>query len=167
MNPGPAWMPAYVGLGSNLEDPEAQLRRAAASLAALPATLLVAMSGFYRNPPMGPQDQPHFVNAVAGLLTRLAARELLGQLKQIEAAQGRRRSPSDRWGPRVIDLDLLVHGGSRLEEDGLTLPHAGIASRNFVLFPLLEIAPGLHVPGLGPVRDLAARLDGSSLVRLT
>jgi len=156
------WTPAYVGLGSNLEDPPAQLRAACAALAALRGARLVAVSAFLRNPPLGPADQPEFVNAVAGLLTTLAPRELLAQLKAIERAHG--RAPDGRrWGPRVLDLDLLVHGRARVEEAGLTVPHPGIAQRNFVLFPLLEIAPGLEVPGLGEVATLASHLDGSTL----
>lgn len=162
----PAWTPAYIGLGSNLDDPPAQLRRAAAAIAGLAGTLLVAVSRHYRNPPMGPQDQPYFVNAVAGILTQLPPRELMGHLKAIEAAQGRRRAPTDRWGPRVLDLDLLVYGTVRLDEAGLRVPHSGIADRNFVLFPLLEIAPGLQVPGHGPVKKLAMRLDSASLESL-
>lgn len=162
----PAWLPAYVGLGSNLDDPPAQLRSALTAMERLPATRLVAVSAFYRNPPLGIEDQPHFVNAVAGLLTQLPAAELLAGLKAIELAQGRRRDPGRRWGPRVIDLDLLVCGGARESADGLTLPHPGIVERNFVLFPLLEIAPGLEVPGQGWVADLAARLDRTGLERI-
>lgn len=161
-----AWTPAYVALGSNLDDPPEQLRRACAALSAVPATRLVAVSRFYRNPPMGEPDQPDFVNAVAGILTQLPPRGLLAALKDIERAHGRTRGPGSRWGPRVIDLDLLVHGRARINEDGLDLPHPGIADRNFVLFPLLEIAPGLDVPGRGSVGDLAARLDRSGLERV-
>lgn len=159
----PTWTPAYVGLGSNLDDPPAQLRRGLAAMRKLPATQLVAVSNFYCNPPLGIQEQPYFVNAAAGLLTRLGARELLSALKAIEQAQGRRPDPGGRWGPRVLDLDLLVYGDVRQSEDGLALPHPGIAERNFVLFPLLEIAPGLAVPGLGRVTDLAVRLDRAGL----
>jgi 2-amino-4-hydroxy-6-hydroxymethyldihydropteridine diphosphokinase len=159
-------VPAYVALGSNLADPPAQLRRACVALAALAGTRLVAVSAFYRNPPLGDIPQPDFVNAVAGLLTQLGPGALLRELKAIEQAHGRDRAAGQRWGPRVLDLDLLVHGGARLHEEGLELPHPGIALRNFVLFPLLEIAPGLDVPGLGPVAELARRVDGSGLVKL-
>jgi 2-amino-4-hydroxy-6-hydroxymethyldihydropteridine diphosphokinase len=162
----PVWTPAYVGLGSNLDDPPAQLRRAVMALGRVAQTQLVAVSRFYRNPPLGTRAQPHYVNAAAALLTRLPERDLLVALKGIETSQGRVREPGDHWGPRVLDLDLLVHGSARRSEDGLTLPHPGIAERNFVLFPLLEIAPGLTIPGLGPVAMLAARLrrDGLDLV---
>jgi 2-amino-4-hydroxy-6-hydroxymethyldihydropteridine diphosphokinase len=161
-----AWVPAYVGLGSNLADPAAQLRLALGALERLPRSRLVAVSGFFRNPPMGVLDQPDFVNAVAALLTRLAPRELLTAFKSIETAQGREPGTGHRWGPRIIDLDLLAYGAARIEEAGLVLPHPGIAERNFVLFPLLDVAPGLHVPGLGSVSELAARLDRKALVRV-
>lgn len=160
------WVPAYVGLGSNLDDPPAQLSRACVVLGRLPVTKLVATSALYRNPPMGAQDQPFFVNAVAGLLTQLPAPQLLTELKAIERAHGRKRETENHWGPRTLDLDLLVYGSAQLNETGLKLPHPGISERNFVLFPLLEIAPGLVVPGLGKVGDLAARLDSTSLEKL-
>jgi len=161
-----AWAPAYVGLGSNLGDPTAELSLACSAISRLPDTRLEAVSSFFRNPPMGRLDQPDFVNAAAGLLTRLTARELLTKLKQIELDHGRERVAGDRWGPRIIDLDLLVFGSLRASCDDLTLPHSGIADRNFVLFPLLEIAPGLDVPGLGPVSHLARRLDAGTLTRV-
>jgi len=162
----PAWIPAYVGMGSNLQDPPRQLDRAAAALGRLPATRLVALSGQYLNPPFGPVAQPDFLNAVAGLLTRLPPRELLAALKDIERAHGREPSRVPRWGPRVLDLDLLAYGGLRLAQPDLVLPHPGIGERNFVLLPLAEIAPGLIVPGLGQVSTLAARADGTGMQRL-
>jgi 2-amino-4-hydroxy-6-hydroxymethyldihydropteridine diphosphokinase len=136
------------------------------ALSALPLSQLVVASAFYRNPPLGDVPQPDFVNAVAGLVTRLPPRELLRALKAIEREQGRERRPGDRWGPRVLDLDLLVFGDQRIDEGHLVVPHPGIADRNFVLFPLLEIAPWLVIPGLGEIRALAARLDARTLVRL-
>jgi 2-amino-4-hydroxy-6-hydroxymethyldihydropteridine diphosphokinase len=142
------------------------LRRAVGVLGALPRTRLVAVSGFYRNPPIGGIVQPDFVNAVAGLLTQLPAPELLACLKQAEADLGRVRGPGSRWGPRCIDLDLLVYGAQRISAQALTVPHPGIEQRNFVLFPLLEIAPGLTIPGLGPVAALAARLDRAGLEKV-
>lgn len=162
----PAWLPVYLGLGSNLDDPLRHLDRAADEIGRLPDTRLVAVSGFYRNPPFGPVPQPDFVNAAAGLLTRLPALELLARLKQIERAHGRVPGEGPRWGPRVIDLDLLVLGRRQIESAELTVPHPGIAERNFVLFPLLEIAPGLDVPGLGPLRRLVAKADRAGLQRL-
>lgn len=163
----PVWTPAYVGLGSNLHDPPAQLRRACIELAALPSTRVIAVSCAYRNPPLGDVAQPDFVNAVAGLLTRLSPHELLAALAAIERAHGRDRSAAGRWGPRTLDLDLLLHGTARISDETLTLPHPGIAGRNFVLFPLLEIAPALEIPGVGPVAELTRRLDDAGLTRLS
>ena len=158
-----AWVPAWIGLGSNLDDPAAQLRQAFDALATLPDTRLYCRSRLYRNPPMGPQDQPDFVNAVAGLLTRLPARELLDGLQLIEREAGRDRANSKRWGPRPLDLDILCYGQLRIDEPGLELPHPGIAERNFVLLPLLELAPGLQIPGLAPLPSLVARLGDGGL----
>jgi 2-amino-4-hydroxy-6-hydroxymethyldihydropteridine diphosphokinase len=157
-------MPAYVGLGSNLDDPAAQLATALAALGTLPDTRLVAVSGRYRNPPMGPQDQPDYLNAVAGLLTRLPAETLLAALQAIEDAQGRRRDGA-RWGPRTLDLDLLAYGNVRLASAALTLPHPGICDRPFVLVPLAEVAPGLHLPDGQSVAALAAAVDATGLQR--
>lgn len=153
------WVPAYVGVGSNLDDPGEQVRTALDALCHIPETQHIVSSSCWRNPAMGPQPQPDFVNAVAGLLTRLPPDRLLGELLAIECRQGRDRSPGVRWGPRRIDLDLLMHGATVLEGEALVLPHPGMATRNFVLFPLREIAPGLRVPGFGPVTRLAAALN--------
>jgi len=155
----PVWVPAYIGVGSNLDGPEGQVSCALAALGRIRDTRLVAWSSCWRNPAVGPQPQPEFVNAVAGLLTLLSPTCLLDELLAVERRQGRDRSSGLRWGPRRIDLDLLVHGAAVLETDNLVLPHPRMAARNFVLFPLLEIAPGLRVPGLGPVSRLAAALD--------
>jgi len=157
--PTRAWVPAYVGLGSNLDDPQRQVQDALRALPGLPETRLVTSSESLRNPALGPQPQPEFVNAVAGLLTRLAPVDLLDALLAIECRQGRDRRSDVRWGPRRIDLDLLVYGDLTMDTDRLTIPHPGIATRNFVLFPLLEIAPELRIPGLGPVRRLAAAVN--------
>lgn len=157
--------PAYIGLGSNLDDPAAQIRKALGALECLPGTRCVAASRLYRNPPMGPQDQPDYVNAVAALETNLNADELLAALQGIERAQGRVRA-AQRWGPRRIDLDLLVYGTARIARPGLHVPHPGIAERAFVLVPLAEIAPTLHVPGFGALQDLLARTDIEAVVAL-
>jgi len=159
------WIPAYVALGSNLDDPSAQIARAFEALGSVRDTRLVLRSSLYRSPPLGPVVQPDFVNAVAGMLTTIAPREFLAELKSIEQRLGRAR-PVLRWGPRNIDLDLLVHGTAQMEEPGLTVPHPGIAERAFVLMPLAEIAPDLVVPGLGRVRTLAAVLPTTSLARI-
>mgnify|MGYP003397968362 CR=1 FL=1 len=153
------WVPAYVGVGSNLDDPELQVRHALEALGRSPETRCIVCSSARRNPALGPQPQPDFVNAVAGLLTLLPPGRLLEELLAIERRLGRDRSSGLRWGPRRIDLDLLVHGDAVLDTGVLVLPHPRIATRNFVLFPLRELAPGLRVPGLGPVWRLAAALE--------
>lgn len=159
------WIPAYVGLGSNLDDPPRQIARAFAALEQLEATRLVLRSRLYRSRPMGPVAQPDFVNAAAGLVTRLPARVLLEAMQATETRLGRTR-PVERWGPRSIDLDLLVYGGARIAEDGLTVPHGGLVGRAFALAPLADIAPDLRVPGLGMVRDLLGAVDASDLAVL-
>ena len=159
------WVPAYVALGSNLDDPRAQVERALAALDDLPDTRCVLRSSLYRTRPFGPVEQPDFVNAVAGVLTLLDPAALLGRLKGLEARLGR-APPVVRWGPRRIDLDLLVHGDARVSQPDLAVPHPGIAERAFVLVPLAEIAPDLEVPGLGRVRTLLGKVDSSQLERL-
>ena len=113
---------------------------------------------------MGPQDQPDYINAVVELDTGLEADALLAQLQAIEKRAGRLRET--RWGPRVLDLDLLTYGRECISRPGLKVPHPGIGERNFVLLPLLSVAPDLEIPGLGPVRQLAAGIDREGVVRL-
>jgi 2-amino-4-hydroxy-6-hydroxymethyldihydropteridine diphosphokinase len=160
-----AWRPAYVALGSNLSDPVRQVQAAFAALATLPQTRLIARSGLWRSRPMGPQDQPEFVNAAAGLLTTAEPRALLESLQAVERHLGK-TAPAVRWGPRVIDLDLLAVGGLELAEPGLRLPHPGLHQRNFVLYPLCEIAAELWVPGLARVRRLRERVSPAGIERL-
>jgi 2-amino-4-hydroxy-6-hydroxymethyldihydropteridine diphosphokinase len=155
------WQPAYVGIGSNQQGPRAQLARAFEELASLPETRLIARSRLYGTRPFGPVPQDDFVNAVAGLLTQLPPHGLLEQLRRIEVAHGRVRDV--RWGPRPLDLDLLVYGRVRQSDAELTLPHPGIVERNFVLYPLADFAPELDVPGLGRVAQLAARVGGEGI----
>ncbi|HEX4268564.1 MAG TPA: 2-amino-4-hydroxy-6-hydroxymethyldihydropteridine diphosphokinase [Steroidobacteraceae bacterium] len=159
------WQPAYIGLGSNLQDPRAQVLRACAALERLPVTRVVSRSPLYRSKPFGPVSQPDSINAVAGVLTQLDSRRLLDELLALEQTFGR-PAERERWGPRVIDLDLLVQGRERREEPGLTLPHPGIVERNFVLYPLCDLAPDLDVPGLGRVAELKGRLAPLGLERL-
>jgi 2-amino-4-hydroxy-6-hydroxymethyldihydropteridine diphosphokinase len=159
------WHPAYVGVGSNLEDPKSQVLRAFEALRALPRTRAIRFSPLYRSAPLGPMSQPDFVNAVAGLLTQLDSRALLGKLRALEAAFGR-PAERERWGPRVLDLDLLVYGRERRQDPDLTLPHPGIVARNFVLYPLADIAPDLDVPGLARVAELKERLAPEGLTAL-
>ena len=158
---GSSWHPAYVAVGSNLNQPLRQVGDAFERLAALPDTHLEVHSRIYLTRPMGPQDQPDFVNAAAGLLTRLGARALLDAMLEIERAMGRRRQ--ERWGPRIIDLDLVWLHGDVIDEPGLTLPHPGVSERNFVLYPLSDIAPTLMIPGHGRVMDLKSRVGGGGI----
>lgn len=162
---GSLWRPAYVGVGSNLDDPAAQVELAMRALASVRDSRLVSRSSRYGTAPFGPVAQPDFVNAVAGLLTRLSPEDLLLELQAIEASQGRVRS-GERWGPRRIDLDLLVVGTEQRQTADLTLPHPGIPQRNFVLYPLAEIAPDLDVPGVGTVRNLKERVPDTGIRRL-
>lgn len=158
------WQPAYIGVGSNLGDPRAQVLQAFAKLAELPGTRVILISPIYRSRPFGSVKQPDFANAVVGLLTQLEAPELLSGLQAIEAAQGRPKE-RERWGPRVIDLDLLIFGQQRRADPQLTVPHPGIVERNFVLYPLADIAPDLEIPGLGRVTELKGRMTAEGLRR--
>jgi 2-amino-4-hydroxy-6-hydroxymethyldihydropteridine diphosphokinase len=155
------WRPAYVALGSNLDRPSERVAEACRRLSELPATRLQLRSRLYLTAPMGPQDQPYYVNAAVGLLTQLSAQDLLRFLLDIERAMGRIRG--ERWGPRSIDLDLIWMIGSAVDEPGLTLPHPGVSERNFVLYPLFDIAPTLLIPGHGRVADLKSRVAGDGI----
>ena len=157
--------PAYVGIGSNLQGPARQVENAAALLAAIPGTRLIATSSLYRSAAFGGIEQPDFVNAVAAVLTTLSPADLLAELQTIENRQGRERGEA-RWGPRVIDLDLLVYSGEKIEMAELSVPHPGIGERNFVLLPLVEIAPDLVIPGLGRVASIPVNLDEPSISRI-
>jgi 2-amino-4-hydroxy-6-hydroxymethyldihydropteridine diphosphokinase len=158
-------LPAYVGIGSNLDDPTAQVSAAIAALQRLPHSRLIASSRLYRSRPMGPQDQPDYVNAAAGLLTTLEPHALLRALKSLESELGKSQ-PVERWGPRRIDFDILLLGDVNLLDVELTIPHPGLTQRNWVLYPLAEIAPDLFVRGHATVRELARRLGDADLHRL-
>lgn len=151
---------AWVGLGGNVGDARARLHDAFDALARIPSTRLLRRSRLYRTPPWGIADQPDFINAVAELETRLAPRALLDALLSIERANGRRRG-TERWGPRTLDLDLLVYGDLRCEGPGLALPHPRLGERAFVLMPLAEIAADLRIPGSGTASELLARVDAT------
>jgi 2-amino-4-hydroxy-6-hydroxymethyldihydropteridine diphosphokinase len=151
---------AWIGLGGNVGDASARLRSAFDALARMPSTRLLRHSRLYRTPPWGVAGQPDFINAVAELETRLAPRELLQALLAIERANGRCRG-GERWGPRTLDLDLLVYGDLQYEGPGLTVPHPRIGGRAFVLVPLAEVAADLRIPGSDTVRELLARLDAA------
>jgi 2-amino-4-hydroxy-6-hydroxymethyldihydropteridine diphosphokinase len=149
---------AYVGLGANLGEPRRQLQEALALLAAVEEVEVLKVSTFYWNPPLGPPDQPWYVNAVAMLRTRLSPEDLLRVLQHVEAALGRIRGK--RWGPRVIDLDLLLYDGEIWAGPYLQLPHPEMHRRAFVLVPLVEIAPeALHPTLHKTARELLAALD--------
>ena len=151
---------AFVALGSNLDDTRSQVVRGFDALAKLPNTKLNSRSRLYRSAPWGITEQPEFINAVAELETGLEPREVLDALLAIERAAGRARNGA-RWGPRVLDLDLLLYGDRRSDEPGLTLPHPHLHERAFVLLPLNDVAPDLRVPGRGRVRELLKQVDAS------
>lgn len=157
---------AYVGLGSNLNDPRAQLRSALAALDDIPGTCCVAYSSLYWSKPLGSMPQPDYLNAVAAVDTRLTAPELLKELHVIEELHGRVRG-AERWVPRTLDLDLLLYGNSQLQGEVLTVPHPGLPERNFVLYPLHEIAPQLHIPGAGSLQTLLERCSSLGLQAVT
>ena len=169
MSPEPTSAIAFVGLGSNLGDSAAVLHRALDALAALPHTRLVRASKLYRTPAWGVTDQPDFVNAVAMLDTALAPRELLTRMLAIEheAGRDRRADGSDRWGPRTLDLDLLLYGEATIDEPGLHVPHPHLHERAFALVPLVEIAPDAVIAHIGPARDALARMATDDIQALT
>jgi 2-amino-4-hydroxy-6-hydroxymethyldihydropteridine diphosphokinase len=144
----------YVGLGSNLERPAEQVQHAFDELDRLPSSRLTGRSRRYRSRPMGPPGQPDYVNAVAQLATRLAPQALLRELQAIERAH--RRVRGERWGPRTLDLDLLLYGECKIDTPDLQVPHPGLHERAFVLYPLYEISPVLDIPGKGRLAELIA-----------
>lgn len=156
---------ALVGVGSNLDAPEQHVRRALAALGGLPDTDVARTSSLYRTAAWGDTDQPDFCNAAAFIATGLAPLALLDALQGLERAAGRRRD-GRRWGPRVLDLDMLLYDGLQQETARLTLPHAYMHERAFVLVPALEMDPDLRIPGRGRAADCLARLDRSGIVRL-
>lgn len=154
---------AFVGLGANLGEAAQTVREALQALDALPASRLLRASRLYRTRAWGVEAQPDFINAVAMVQTALSPRELLDALLALERAHGRDRAQETRWGPRTLDLDLLVHGDAQIDEPGLRLPHPHLHERAFVLLPLAEIAPDAVVPGAGRVRELAAAMAADGI----
>jgi 2-amino-4-hydroxy-6-hydroxymethyldihydropteridine diphosphokinase len=148
---------AFVGIGSNLGDREANLRAALELLAAEPEISLVAVSELRETDPVGPVEQGPFLNGAVRLETDLPPRELLARLLATEERLGRVRR--ERWGPRTIDLDLLLYGDEILDEPGLTIPHPRLHERRFALEPLADLAPNLEIPGKGPVSALLSELE--------
>lgn len=155
---------ACVALGANIGEPVHRIAAGFAALAALPGTRLVARSSLYRSAPVGYADQPDFINAVAVIETTLTPQDLLEALLAIERAQGRVRDFPN--APRTLDLDIVLYGDLVLHEPGLTIPHARMLDRAFVMVPLAEIAPDAVVPGHGPVKELAARIDAADVSQL-
>lgn len=155
----------YLGLGSNLADPHRQLQQALQALGRLPGSTLAAVSSLYASDPLGPPDQPRYVNAVAALDTALAPLDLLDALQAIELDQGRVRER--RWGPRTLDIDLLLYGDRLIDEPRLTVPHYHLHARAFVLYPLAEVAPADFVlPDGRALADLLAACPFVGLERL-
>ena len=143
----------YVGVGSNLDDPQTQVELAITLLDELPGCHVLKKSSLYRSAPFGDVEQGDFINAVVVVETAVPPAILLSCLKELERSRGR-DFDAERWGPRILDLDILVYGDLVVDAEGLQIPHPGIAERNFVLLPLREVAADLLIPGLGPVADI-------------
>ena len=158
---------AYIGLGSNLGDPLSNLHSALAQLAASDRVEMRGVSRFYTSKPMGPQDQPDYVNAVACVQTTLAPLDLLNVLFTVERAHGRVRDPALRWGARTLDLDLLLYGTQTIDLPQLHIPHVGLGQRSFVVLPLMDIAPRLILPIGTNLQDCLAALTCDDLYPLT
>ncbi|MEP1743121.1 MAG: 2-amino-4-hydroxy-6-hydroxymethyldihydropteridine diphosphokinase [Kangiellaceae bacterium] len=156
---------AYIGLGANLNNPKQQIEVAFKALANLPNTQLLLRSSLYQSPPMGPRDQDDYINAVAKIETSLTPIDLLDQLQSVEKTQGRVRK-AERWGPRTLDLDLLLFGDQAIECERLTIPHYGLRQRAFVLLPLQEIAPELKLPDGTPINSIVEELTEQGITKL-
>ncbi|WP_153446035.1 2-amino-4-hydroxy-6-hydroxymethyldihydropteridine diphosphokinase [Vibrio algicola] len=152
----------YIAIGSNLADPVAQAKLAIEALKQHPDLELVACSSLYSSTPMGPQNQPDYINAVAQVRTRLSPLDLLDCTQAIEQQQGRVRK-EERWGPRSLDLDILLYANQTIDTPRLTVPHYGIKIREFVLYPLFEIAPDLHLPDGTELAKLLPQVDRNGL----
>ncbi len=155
---------AWIGLGGNIGDSRDEIERAFTELGELPASELQGRSCLYRTKPWGPVPQADFVNAVAALETALAPEALLDELQAIELHHGRKHG--ERWGPRTLDLDLLLYGNETIATPRLRVPHPRLAERAFVLAPLAELAPDLQVPGAGVVTELLSRVEAGGVIRL-
>jgi 2-amino-4-hydroxy-6-hydroxymethyldihydropteridine diphosphokinase len=156
---------AYIGIGSNLDNPVMQVQEAIEELGVIPDSILIARSSLYSSKPMGAADQPDYVNAVISIDTVLSPQALLEALQAIERRQGRERT-GGKWGPRVLDLDLLLYGNRVINSTGLTVPHPGLHERDFVLVPLEEIAGDINIPGHGMLSALISRCENHSLRKL-
>ncbi len=154
----------FIGLGSNLANPVKQIKSAASALEALADMTVINCSSLYSSLPMGPQDQPDYINAAIEIWTSLSAHALLDKLQAIEKQQG--RACNRHWGERILDLDLLLYGCDVIDDEKLCVPHYGIPLRSFVLYPLAEIAPKLVIPGMGSVKSLIEHCPAKDLQRL-
>ncbi|PKG38081.1 2-amino-4-hydroxy-6-hydroxymethyldihydropteridine diphosphokinase [Psychromonas sp. Urea-02u-13] len=156
-------MISYIGIGSNQQDPIKQAQQAIDALKLLPNSELVKCSSLYCSAPMGPQDQPDYINAVAAIETQLTPIELLDALQAIEQTQGRMRK-DNRWGPRTLDLDIILFDNQNINSERLVVPHYGMHEREFVLYPLLEIAPKLTLPNGTHLSQLIELCDKNGLI---
>ena len=157
---------AYIGLGSNLSDPRAQVINAAKAIGNIIESNVITLSSLYLSKPMGPQDQNDYINAVIAIETSLSALELLDALQSIENSAGRVRK-DNRWGARILDCDILLYGSESIEDERLTIPHYGMKLREFVLLPLAEIAPSLHLPDGSSISELASEISNNGIVKLS
>ncbi|MCU6682736.1 2-amino-4-hydroxy-6-hydroxymethyldihydropteridine diphosphokinase [Leclercia sp. 29361] len=155
---------AYIAIGSNLASPLEQVNAAVQALGDIPQSRVVALSSFYRTPPLGPQDQPDYLNAAIALKTALSAESLLDNTQRIELQQGRVRK-EERWGPRTLDLDIMLFGDAVINTERLTVPHYDMKRRGFMLWPLFEIAPDLIFPDGETLSDLLAHLNAEKPAR--
>jgi len=149
---------AYIALGSNQASPLDQVNAAITALGEIPQSRIVAVSSLYRTPPLGPPDQPDYLNAAVALETALEPEMLLDHTQRIELQQGRVRK-AERWGPRTLDLDIMLFGDLTLNTERLTVPHYDMKNRSFMLWPLFEIAPDLHFPGGTSLQEIIASLN--------
>ena len=156
---------AYIGLGSNLQEPQQQVIRAFTELDKIKQTYVLRTSSLYRSKPMGPSDQADYINAIAKIVTRLQPEELLSELHVIEALHQRERS-GERWGPRTLDLDIILYGEEQINTAVLQIPHTGMSEREFVLIPLQEVDADLLIPGKGELSKLIAQLPAYDLVKI-
>ena len=155
----------YLGLGANLNSPKKQLDNAVIALKSLPNSEFIACSHYYASKPMGPQDQPDYVNAVACINTLLEPEQLLDLTQAVERDHGRVRK-EERWGPRTLDIDILLFGDQVIDTPRLTVPHYGLVEREFVVYPLLEIAPSLVLPNNQSLADITKTLPLNDLQKL-
>lgn len=153
----------YIALGSNLASPLEQVNAAVNAIGEIPESRIVALSSFYRTPPLGPQDQPDYLNAAVALATTLEAETLLDHTQRIELQQGRVRK-AERWGPRTLDLDIMLFGDRVINSERLTVPHYDMKNRGFMLWPLFEIAPDLHFPDGTSLQQRLAHLGAEKPV---